>query len=203
MGTLTPGSARGQLCSCHVLSLSGHMPWPAARQDFCLNGNQASVTGSEQVEGAFCLLDTEGVSLAGGSLCEPGYMLDTRTLPSRTWLRLTSCGRVPPPMSLQHEPEPLPHCDDWERPREEFTLCRKLGSGYFGEVFEGLWKDKVRVAIKVIARGQWASGGRVAQQPWALTARPPLSTLIWTMCGIQRGVWVAFCFHAAAQVHLS
>uniref|UniRef100_A0A8B9XSN3 Tyrosine-protein kinase n=1 Tax=Bos mutus grunniens TaxID=30521 RepID=A0A8B9XSN3_BOSMU len=52
----------------------------------------------------------------------------------------------------KHEPEPLPHCDDWERPREEFTLCRKLGSGYFGEVFEGLWKDKVRVAIKVIAR---------------------------------------------------
>lgn len=52
----------------------------------------------------------------------------------------------------KHEPEPLPHCDDWERPREEFTLCRKLGAGYFGEVFEGLWKDKVRVAIKVIAR---------------------------------------------------
>uniref|UniRef100_A0A8C3WG20 Tyrosine-protein kinase n=1 Tax=Catagonus wagneri TaxID=51154 RepID=A0A8C3WG20_9CETA len=52
----------------------------------------------------------------------------------------------------KHEPEPLPHCHDWERPREEFTLCRKLGAGCFGEVFEGLWKDKVRVAIKVIAR---------------------------------------------------
>ncbi|XP_029774738.1 protein-tyrosine kinase 6 [Suricata suricatta] len=52
----------------------------------------------------------------------------------------------------KHEPQPLPHYDDWERPREEFTLCRKLGSGYFGEVFEGLWKDQVRVAIKVIAR---------------------------------------------------
>lgn len=63
-----------------------------------------------------------------------------------------------PCLSLQHEPEPLPQCDDWERPREEFTLCRRLGSGYFGEVFEGLWKDQVRVAIKVIARGEWASG---------------------------------------------
>ncbi|KAG8513261.1 Tyrosine-protein kinase Srms, partial [Galemys pyrenaicus] len=52
----------------------------------------------------------------------------------------------------KHEPEPLPHWDDWERPREEFTLCRKLGAGYFGEVFEGLWKNQVRVAIKVIAR---------------------------------------------------
>ena len=31
-------------------------------------------------------------------------------------------------------------------------------SGYFGEVFEGLWKDKVRVAIKVIVRGARAPG---------------------------------------------
>ncbi|XP_066240510.1 protein-tyrosine kinase 6 isoform X1 [Saccopteryx leptura] len=52
----------------------------------------------------------------------------------------------------KHEPQPLPHCADWERPREEFTLCKKLGSGYFGEVFEGLWKNQVRVAVKVIAR---------------------------------------------------
>ncbi|XP_032243618.1 LOW QUALITY PROTEIN: protein-tyrosine kinase 6 [Phoca vitulina] len=56
------------------------------------------------------------------------------------------------PCSSSHEPEPLPHREDWETPREEFTLCRKLGSGYFGEVFEGLWKDRVQVAIKVIAR---------------------------------------------------
>ncbi|XP_048205693.1 protein-tyrosine kinase 6 [Perognathus longimembris pacificus] len=52
----------------------------------------------------------------------------------------------------KHKSEPLPHWDDWERPLEEFTLCRKLGAGYFGEVFEGLWKDQVRVAIKVISR---------------------------------------------------
>ncbi|XP_036281860.1 protein-tyrosine kinase 6 [Pipistrellus kuhlii] len=52
----------------------------------------------------------------------------------------------------KHEREPLPLCADWERPREEFTLCRKLGAGYFGEVFEGLWKGQVRVAVKVIAR---------------------------------------------------
>lgn len=48
----------------------------------------------------------------------------------------------------------MPHWDDWERPREEFTLCKKLGAGYFGEVFEGLWKGQVRVAVKVISRGE-------------------------------------------------
>ncbi|XP_049633105.1 protein-tyrosine kinase 6 [Suncus etruscus] len=52
----------------------------------------------------------------------------------------------------KHEQEPLPYCDDWEQPRDEFTLCRKLGSGYFGEVFEALWKNQVQVAVKVIPR---------------------------------------------------
>lgn len=71
----------------------------------------------------------------------------------------------PWPVFVQHQPEPLPHCADWERPREEFTLCRKLGSGYFGEVFEGLWRDQVRVAIKVIARGEWPLAGLCLTTP--------------------------------------
>uniref|UniRef100_A0A7M4FUI7 Tyrosine-protein kinase n=1 Tax=Crocodylus porosus TaxID=8502 RepID=A0A7M4FUI7_CROPO len=48
--------------------------------------------------------------------------------------------------------EPLPHWDDWERPKEEFSLSKKLGAGYFGEVYEGYWKNKVKVAIKVIPK---------------------------------------------------
>ncbi|KAM4691491.1 tyrosine-protein kinase Srms [Rhinophrynus dorsalis] len=38
--------------------------------------------------------------------------------------------------------------DSWERPREEFRLIRKLGEGFFGEVWEGTWNNKERVAIK-------------------------------------------------------
>ncbi|NWX95209.1 SRMS kinase, partial [Nothoprocta ornata] len=40
--------------------------------------------------------------------------------------------------------------DGWERPRWEFSLRRKLGEGYFGEVWEGLWRNTVPVAIKII-----------------------------------------------------
>ncbi|KAM6147633.1 tyrosine-protein kinase Srms [Erethizon dorsatum] len=40
--------------------------------------------------------------------------------------------------------------DKWERPRWEFVLRRKLGEGYFGEVWEGLWLGSVPVAVKVI-----------------------------------------------------
>ncbi|XP_075701186.1 protein-tyrosine kinase 6 [Rhinoderma darwinii] len=46
---------------------------------------------------------------------------------------------------------PLP-VDEWERPREEFELAQKLGSGNFSQVYEGYWlgRVKVRVAIKTI-----------------------------------------------------
>ncbi|XP_050006841.1 tyrosine-protein kinase Srms [Alexandromys fortis] len=40
--------------------------------------------------------------------------------------------------------------DEWERPRSEFVLRRKLGEGFFGEVWEGLWLGSMPVAVKVI-----------------------------------------------------
>uniref|UniRef100_M3YAC9 Tyrosine-protein kinase n=1 Tax=Mustela putorius furo TaxID=9669 RepID=M3YAC9_MUSPF len=50
----------------------------------------------------------------------------------------------PPP------PQRPPQQDEWERPRSEFALRRKLGEGCFGEVWEGLWLGSTPVAVKVI-----------------------------------------------------
>ncbi|XP_045836554.1 tyrosine-protein kinase Srms [Meles meles] len=47
-------------------------------------------------------------------------------------------------------PRKPPQQDEWERPRSEFVLRRKLGEGYFGEVWEGLWLGSTPVAVKVI-----------------------------------------------------
>lgn len=47
-------------------------------------------------------------------------------------------------------PQKPPEHDQWERPRSEFALRRKLGQGFFGEVWEGLWLGSVPVAVKVI-----------------------------------------------------
>ncbi|KAL6119562.1 ptk6 [Pungitius sinensis] len=40
--------------------------------------------------------------------------------------------------------------DEWELPKEEFTLEEQLGSGYFAEVYRGRWKNHINVAIKII-----------------------------------------------------
>ncbi|KAG8131602.1 hypothetical protein E2320_009517 [Naja naja] len=62
------------------------------------------------------------------------YMNGTRTFPDL--LTLVTCYKEKP------EPKAMPHWDDWERPKDEFRLIRKLDSGYFGQVYEGLWKEK-------------------------------------------------------------
>lgn len=56
------------------------------------------------------------------------------------------CGRREP------QPPDLSHITaiDWELPKEEFTLKEQLGSGYFAEVYRGLWKGRINVAIKII-----------------------------------------------------
>ncbi|XP_056279436.1 protein-tyrosine kinase 6b isoform X1 [Pseudoliparis swirei] len=40
--------------------------------------------------------------------------------------------------------------DEWELPKEEFTLEEELGSGYFADVYRGRWKNHINVAIKII-----------------------------------------------------
>lgn len=53
------------------------------------------------------------------------------------------------------EPEGLSHnlVDKWEIDRRDLKLMRKLGSGQFGEVWEGLWNHRMSVAIKTLKPG--------------------------------------------------
>lgn len=43
--------------------------------------------------------------------------------------------------------------DEWELPKEEFTLVEELGTGYFADVYQGCWKGHIKVAIKIIKSG--------------------------------------------------
>jgi len=44
-------------------------------------------------------------------------------------------------------------CDRWEIDRSKLTLLHELGRGQFGQVFEGLFNNKTRVAIKTLRKG--------------------------------------------------
>ncbi|XP_034017985.1 tyrosine-protein kinase SRK2 [Thalassophryne amazonica] len=43
--------------------------------------------------------------------------------------------------------------DQWEIDRKSIKLLRKLGTGQFGEVYEGLWNDTTAVAVKTLKPG--------------------------------------------------
>lgn len=53
---------------------------------------------------------------------------------------------------VQKKPEiPLP--DDWELPKEEFSVGEELGKGYFATVHRGRWRNLINVAIKILNSG--------------------------------------------------
>ncbi|XP_062283451.1 protein-tyrosine kinase 6b [Scomber scombrus] len=64
---------------------------------------------------------------------------------------LNNAGRLGSPCKRK-KPKADPNFteDDWELPKEEFTLKEELGSGYFSDVYRGLWKKSINVAIKII-----------------------------------------------------
>lgn len=43
--------------------------------------------------------------------------------------------------------------DQWEIDRKSLKFLKKLGSGQFGEVWEGLWNNTTPVAIKTLKPG--------------------------------------------------
>lgn len=44
--------------------------------------------------------------------------------------------------------------DQWEIDRGSLKFVRKLGSGQFGDVWEGLWNNTTPVAIKTLKSGK-------------------------------------------------
>lgn len=66
---------------------------------------------------------------------------------------LTGIGRLGKPCKRKKpEPTDLNHLikDEWELPKEEFSLEEELGSGFFADVYRGCWKNHINVAIKII-----------------------------------------------------
>lgn len=56
--------------------------------------------------------------------------------------------QVPTPFDLSYKT-----VDQWEIDRNSVQLLKRLGSGQFGEVWEGLWNNTTPVAVKTLKPG--------------------------------------------------
>ena len=65
----------------------------------------------------------------------------------------------PPPQIEKPVTDGLSHRtrDQWEIDRTSLKFVRKLGSGQFGDVWEGLWNNTTPVAIKTLKSGELIS----------------------------------------------
>ncbi|XP_067904436.1 tyrosine-protein kinase Srms [Heterodontus francisci] len=80
--------------------------------------------------------------------------------------------------------------DEWERPREEFTLLRKLGEGHFGEVWEGVWKDNQRVAIKMLKKDDMKQDEFVKEVKAMKNINHPKLIQLYATCSIEEPVYI-------------
>lgn len=53
--------------------------------------------------------------------------------------------------------------DEWEIPRSQITLTKKLGSGQFGDVYQGKWMGKTDVAVKTLKPGSMSTKDFLAE----------------------------------------
>ncbi|KAM4610211.1 protein-tyrosine kinase 6b [Polymixia lowei] len=137
--------------------------------------SQSHLLGSENDEGAFLIRlsekDNVGYVLSvksGGRVkhfkiiqTDSGFYVDQSHLFSSLMdlvdhyqtNSLTTVHRLGEPCKRkQPQPLDLSHStvDEWELPKDEFTLEEQLGSGYFADVHRGRWKNRINVAIKII-----------------------------------------------------
>lgn len=69
--------------------------------------------------------------------------------------------------------------DQWEIDRNSLKFVRKLGSGQFGDVWEGLWNNTTPVAIKTLKSGK--IGTHFDRAIFQLTNCPSLNVITGTM----------------------
>lgn len=76
--------------------------------------------------------------------------------------------------------------DEWERPKEEFQLAQKLGSGNFSQVYEGYWlgRVKIKVAIKTINQDVTTQESFVKETSFLKTLRHRNLLSLYAVCSV-------------------
>ncbi len=90
--------------------------------------------------------------------------------------------RIPPETRLGH--------DAWEVDRSELSLDRLLGAGHFGEVYAGLWRNVIPVAIKTMKPGKMSEDEFLAEARIMKRLRHPNLVSLLAVCSRQRPLYI-------------
>ncbi|XP_019623821.1 PREDICTED: tyrosine-protein kinase Src42A-like isoform X1 [Branchiostoma belcheri] len=80
--------------------------------------------------------------------------------------------------------------DQWEIPRSSLQKVRKLGSGQFGEVWEGLWNSTTPVAIKMLKTGTMDPGEFLQEANIMKKLRHPKLVQLYAVCTLEEPIYI-------------
>ncbi|CAF2969723.1 unnamed protein product [Rotaria sp. Silwood2] len=94
--------------------------------------------------------------------------------------------------TIKPEPDGLSHnlVDKWEIDRREFNLIRSLGSGQFGDVWEGLWNNRMPVAIKTLKSGSMNPTDFLAEASIMKKLKHPNLIQLYAVCTIEEPIYI-------------
>ena len=80
--------------------------------------------------------------------------------------------------------------DMWEIPRHSVTLLRLLGTGQFGEVYEGLWNNTTPVAVKTLKAGTMQPQAFLEEAHIMKKLRHPKLIQLYAVCTQEEPIYI-------------
>ncbi|NXP06642.1 FRK kinase, partial [Thinocorus orbignyianus] len=80
--------------------------------------------------------------------------------------------------------------DQWEIDRQSLKFVKKLGSGQFGEVWEGLWNNTTPVAIKTLKPGSMDPQDFLREAQIMKYLRHPKLIQLYAVCSLENPIYI-------------
>uniref|UniRef100_A0A8B9FIC8 Tyrosine-protein kinase n=1 Tax=Amazona collaria TaxID=241587 RepID=A0A8B9FIC8_9PSIT len=160
-------------------------------------GNQAGaflIRESESLKGEYSLSVFDGVSVKHyriRKLDEGGFFLSRR----KTFKTLNEFVDYYSKNSdglcvVLGKPCPKVRVDAWEIDRKSLNFLKKLGSGQFGEVWEGLWNNTIPVAIKTLKPGSMDPKDFLREAQVMKNLRHPKLIQLYAVCTLEDPIYI-------------
>ncbi|XP_045400169.1 tyrosine-protein kinase FRK [Lemur catta] len=93
--------------------------------------------------------------------------------------------QVPVPIGLSYKT-----VDQWEIDRNSIQLLKRLGSGQFGEVWEGLWNNTTPVAVKTLKPGSMDPNDFLREAQIMKSLRHPKLIQLYAVCTLEDPIYI-------------